>query len=65
MVLRSGDEVRWPRQKSPRVERRRARLPVTRQAGAFLEVPQLFAPDRRSLPHFEGERKEKAQAQRQ
>ncbi len=26
------DEVRWPRQKSPQVERRRARLPVTRQA---------------------------------
>ena len=53
-----------PEPRNATVERRRARLPVTRQAGAFLEVPLLSmrltgAP----LPHG-SEEEEKAQAQR-
>src|SRR3954469_7617001 len=61
MVLRSIDEVRWPRQKSPQVERRKARLPFTRQAGAFLEVAlDTMRPNRGSPPSCSREKEEKA-----
>src|SRR5262245_10372931 len=39
MVLRSGEEVRWPRQKSPQVERRKVRL-LARAGGRLLRGAQ-------------------------
>src|SRR5262245_45510375 len=48
-----------PRGETPPVERRKARLPLTRQAGAFKGCP-VFCAFRRSAPSFEGARRKGA-----
>jgi len=45
-IKKYGDRV-----KIAAVERRKARLPVTRQAGAFVEVPNVTSALRAPLPH--------------
>jgi len=46
--LRSDERSAVTRSEIAAVERREARLPRKRQAGAFLEVPHVVAPIRRS-----------------
>src|SRR5262245_6300451 len=56
--LRSDERSPVASSKIATVERRRARLPVTRQAAPSKVPDQDVAPDRRSPPSLEGERRE-------
>ena len=61
MVLRSGEEVRGPRQKSPQVERREARVLSRTEHAAPLKGARPRRCAKPALPSlFGGRRKEKA-----
>src|SRR5690349_1466057 len=59
MVLRSDERSPVASSKIATVERREARVPVTRHAGAFLEVPLCYEAPNLALPSLFGGRRKK------